>query len=704
MSDPEVTTIRGSSAVGTGVVTTWDPELVNQARQFAEAHGRRLVQWPRELTPDAFGEAIRDAASLTVFVSVREMTHPLLQSLIVLSVRGELPLGLVPCAPKSQIPLTPPSSPPLDSLRRRSLLYSYFFAGHGISGVPDVHGRPDWEPFLEQAELGAEVLVLHTHGNGADAPIGEVVLCARVDGGLASSRSIRCLPCHVDGPCIREHRGFRWYLGPSHLRCHALVFLSCTGFPPADSLLEYEGSLVHAALRGGTIRSIVTSIQVDGSSTFALALSAKCYIDDGHTMGELALAINHADAASLPHYICIGDPEHRPIDGGLEPGPIREIPEPPVGDPLRALKTLVVLAEAELLARLEPTPWLEIDERLHAVGELAHTPAHVPLPAPPTLIGARDLALERVTERVYGLGSCPSCPRPASRHRARLGLVRRDLRLESCPEHGITAVEADLASAGGDEPTTRAARWLFTALSLRRLAEQLESHREPAMELAHALERGAFAGAAEPASQELDRRIAGVFGASAAAGGELFLTRQLRHVSVAEHGVSDQVHDCGRCLMYVDFSPIPLRVRRRVWSCPLCGVVGNTTVEHGLPEISVAAGRWHATPMPAPFAAEGCALTLAWESRGLYRDDSSVSRWIDGPSEGELRCSAQESFAGLRALDAILVADAEVSTVRVPVLASSDRRLFSLRELNDADYPRGRAPWDPREGSAPRPR
>ena len=50
----------------------------------------------------------------------------------------------------------------------------------------------------------------------------------------------------------------------------------------------------------------------------------------------------------------------------------------------------------------------------------------------------------------------------------------------------------------------------------------------------------------------------------------------------------------------------------------------------------------------------------------------------------------------LRALDASMVADAEVSAVRVPVLVSSDLRLFSLRELNEVDYPRGRAPWEPR--------
>src|SRR5690606_8497449 len=166
---------RPGTGTGVGVVTAWDPALFAEAQQLAEAHGRRFVEWPPEATPDAFAEEIRDVASLTVFVSVRQMTYDLLHSLILLSVRLELPLGLVPCAPKSQIPLTAPPSAPIEALRQRSLLYSYFFAGHGIPGVPDIHGRPDWEAFLEEAERGAEVMVLHTHGNGADAPISEAV-------------------------------------------------------------------------------------------------------------------------------------------------------------------------------------------------------------------------------------------------------------------------------------------------------------------------------------------------------------------------------------------------------------------------------------------------------------------------------------------------------------------------------------------------
>jgi len=124
-------------------------------------------------------------------------------------------------------------------------------------------------------------------------------------------------------------------------------------------------------------------------------------------------------------------------------------------------------------------------------------------------------------------------------------------------------------------------------------------------------------------------------------------------------------------------------------------VVGNSLPEYELPEVSVKAGRWYAAPIRAPFAADGCALTLAWETRGLRRDSWSASSWIDRPSEGELQHSGHEQLAGLLPLDAIMVADAEVFTMRVPVfLSSSDRRMYSLRDLNDEDYPKARVPWE----------
>jgi hypothetical protein len=209
------------------------------------------------------------------------------------------------------------------------------------------------------------------------------------------------------------------------------------------------------------------------------------------------------------------------------------------------------------------------------------------------------------------------------------------------------------------------------------------------------LEHGAFSGAVMPTSHEVDCRIASLLKASVMAGGELFLTRQLRHISVSKHGATGRLHDCGAPLLHMDFSPIPLRVRRRVWFCPLCGVVGNTLPEYELPEISVQAGRWHATPIRAPFAVDGCALSLVWETRGLSRDYWSVSTWTGGSCEGELQHLGHGAFAGLRSLDAIMVADAEVFTVRVPVLVSStDRRMYSLRELNDEDFPRVRVPWE----------
>jgi len=674
-----------------GLVTAWDPRLVEQAQQFAQAHRRRYVEWPTGATLEALVEWIGPSASLTVFVYVRQMTYQVLQSLTLLSVRRELPLGLIPCAPESQIPLSPAPNPQSVVLRQRSLLYSHFFAGQRVPGIQHTHGRPAWEAFLTEAARGGEVMVLHTHSNGADAPIGGTILCSRVDGLPTSSQRRRCLPCFAGGPCIREHRDARWYFSPSYLRCRALVFLSCTGFPPADSLLRYEGSLVQAALRGGMIRSVVTSIRVAGSATFALALSSKEYIDAGHSMGALALAINHADAEQAPHYICIGDPEYCPIQGPLELVPMDDDvpPAPPAIDTPRAYGADVVLAEAELLARTVPPQWGSVEDRAQAIHGMAHRPADAGIDTP-RLIGARGLPLEHWAERLEGAGCCPHCKEPTRRYRSRSQIARKDLRLECCREHGITAVEAP---DNEHEFAPRAARWLFTAFTLRHIAEQLGSHRAELLDLAHLLEHGALSGELPPSSRELDCRIATLFGIAVTAGSEVFLTRHLGPLSTSQHGTTEWTHHCGQKLLHVDVASPSLRLRRRVWFCPLCGVIGNTLSEYALPEVAIEAERWLATPMQAPFAGDGCALTLAWERRGLCRDDWSTSIWINEPTAGPLPHSGHQDFGGVRSLDAIMVADTEVFTMRIPVFRSStDRRWCSLRELNEEDAPAVRLP------------
>lgn len=680
-----MSTEANQQAVATGVVTAWEPELAAQARQFAAAHGRRFVERPAGATVDEFVEEVRSAVSLTVFVSAGRMIHAFLHAIIQASVRRRLSVGLVPCTPDSQVPLAPP---PHDPLPRRSPLFSYFHAGDDVPGEADTYGRPGWEAFLAASEAGAEAMILHTHSNGADAPFGGAILCARVDGRLRAARLVRCLPCHADGPCIREPgHEFSVYFGPSRLRCHALVLLSCTGFPPADSLLQYEASLAHAALRGGTIRSIVTSIRIAGSTTLPLAIGAKRYLEAGATMGTLALAINLADTASLPHYVCIGDPEHRPIDGPIETGRPCVTAEPQPSDLCRPQRALVALAEAELLARAEPVPWSAIEARIRFLEQAASTAAHVPVADPPRLVGDRVLSLERLAERVEGEGRCPSCDQPTERRRAGSGLAREDLVLERCPTHGITVADAAMPTSLDELPASRAARWLFTALTLRQLQGQLESRAAEALDVARGLERRALASDVDaPLPRELDLAIASLFGASVGNGGEAFLTRQLRYVSTSHHGTVEQLHACGRPLLFVDLSPIPLRIRRRLWFCPLCGVVGHTLRELDLPELVVEAGRWRSTPMRAPFAPDGCALTLVWEARGLRRDDWTTTIWLDGPRGGELPL-AHRDVAGLRHLDGVMVADGEVFSVRVPVLVAwPDGRAFSLRELNDEDH------------------
>jgi len=208
-----------------------------------------------------------------------------------------------------------------------------------------------------------------------------------------------------------------------------------------------------------------------------------------------------------------------------------------------------------------------------------------------------------------------------------------------------------------------------------------------ALELATTLERSTLSGSATmpTASRELDLQLACLVADHARAGGEAFMNRQLRYLSPHEETSTGRRHTCGETLLGADYDPLPLPLRRRVWLCPLCGVVGESPRGRDLPRVTLRGTECMTSPLPPDVAPDGCAVALVWFPVGRRESSWSVARWIDRPTSWPLQTLAHDEFGGVRFLVAVMVADADVITVRVPLLVSADEgRTYALHELNRA--------------------
>ncbi len=442
---------------------------------------------------------------------------------------ANLSVGVVPCTTDTE----PAYLTDGTTFRSRALFFSYFFGAPRVPGRTHAYGRPGWADFVNELERGAQAVVVHTHSNGVDARIGDAVLCARL---MAESIATeRCLPCQSGGPCIRETiPTLQRFLTPSFLQCRALVLLGCTGFPPADSLLDYRASLVHAALHQGAVTSVVTSIRLSTAS-LSLALAAKKFLEAGGSMGELALQINRQEPGRLPHFICLGDPHYRPFARVSDDEPVHVAP-PLVRDEHRGPHVIELLAEAELLAAVKHSDWPSIHARIDRVSVVARTPAYLPIESRSTsLSGVRLGRPIPGAERAAAGPPCPECGAPQSRYRWQARASVGALCVDHCPSHGVTACESTEAGVNASG-SARAARLMFTALSLRCLAAQGFVSPNRFVELAVTLERSALSNpSAVPVTpRDVDLHIARLVADHVRAGGEAFMNRQLRYVSPRE--------------------------------------------------------------------------------------------------------------------------------------------------------------------------
>lgn len=288
---PAVIAIDGPAAVA---ARTLDPDA-------------RIVASPEALLAGLRAQA---PGSVVAFVPEPALTFDLCRGAIDAAVTAGLALGLVPCDPRdpdrarrTAITLVAPPDP---APRRGLVLYSDELAARHESG-PVVYLGPD-DALADEVAAGAGAIVLHTHSNGVDHRIGRDILCVQADA-LRPSAPVageRAFPCQAGGPCLREVRRTRRFVGAAALRAPAIVMLSCTGFVPADGIVDYRFGLAGALLRGPWVRAVVASFLVH-TLPLEVALATARFLNEGGTVGELVAVLNQI--VRVPSYVCLGDPD-----------------------------------------------------------------------------------------------------------------------------------------------------------------------------------------------------------------------------------------------------------------------------------------------------------------------------------------------------------------------------------------------------------
>ncbi|MER7667365.1 hypothetical protein ABTY61_02730 [Kitasatospora sp. NPDC096128] len=194
--------------------------------------------------------------------------------------------------------------------RHRSLYYTDF-RRTPPADRPGVYGSAQSGEFIEQLRSGAEAVVLHSHGNGADFRVGEHVLCLQVDRlkPAPAQAGERFLPCQGGGPCRLDHKsGFRAFHGAQAVRARLLVLLSCSAYQPHDGLLGARFQLSQRLLRGAHVAGVVASTRIN-HGTPQLGVAVAQLLQEGASLGEVALRVNRLSAQGPASYVCLGDPD-----------------------------------------------------------------------------------------------------------------------------------------------------------------------------------------------------------------------------------------------------------------------------------------------------------------------------------------------------------------------------------------------------------
>ncbi|MFI9275833.1 hypothetical protein ACIGXM_34815 [Kitasatospora sp. NPDC052896] len=223
---------------------------------------------------------------------------------------GVLPLPADPAEAAALVDRAATLHAPTPRHRHRSLYYTDFRRTPPAER-PGVYGSAQSGEFVEQLRSGAEAVVLHSHGNGADFRVGEHVLCLQVDGlrPAPARAGERFLPCQGGGPCRLDHKsGFQAFHGARAVRARLLVLLSCSAYQPHDGLLGARFQLSQQLLRGAHVAGVVASTRIN-HGTPQLGVAVAQLLQEGASLGEVALRVNRLSAQGPASYVCLGDPD-----------------------------------------------------------------------------------------------------------------------------------------------------------------------------------------------------------------------------------------------------------------------------------------------------------------------------------------------------------------------------------------------------------
>ncbi|WP_170305205.1 hypothetical protein [Kitasatospora viridis] len=170
-------------------------------------------------------------------------------------------------------------------------------------------------------------MALLTHGNGADAPFGDGLLCGRLT--MAPSDVLAdYLPCGQGGPCVRSRPVDGELREPELTATRDLggdiVFWgTCYGALMADSVFDPRGGLLAGLLERPTgAPQVITTIRAAEIDDLEV-LAACARVEAGQPLGAVVAALNEAylsgaPAGTLPPWILFGDPRKSlPMPGSV---------------------------------------------------------------------------------------------------------------------------------------------------------------------------------------------------------------------------------------------------------------------------------------------------------------------------------------------------------------------------------------------------
>jgi hypothetical protein len=172
----------------------------------------------------------------------------------------------------------------------------------------------------ESLAAARRTMAMITHGNGADAPFGDGLLCGRLT--FAPDLVLTSyLPCGQGGGCVRATSVDGEIRQPKRTSMQDLggdvvLWGTCYGLLTADSVFDPRGGLLAGLLgRPSGVPHVITAVRSTEVDDLEV-LAACARIEAGEPLGSVVTCLNEAYLAdapdgTLPPWILFGDPRAR---------------------------------------------------------------------------------------------------------------------------------------------------------------------------------------------------------------------------------------------------------------------------------------------------------------------------------------------------------------------------------------------------------